>query len=735
MTFWQLWAFLAAPICVILCAALALLFVFHVRQDRLSRSFAAVITCLTVMGLMGFGTTILSRLDRDVTLTVELAFAALITLPLFLTVFTLEYLNAWTQFRRKLVLASVCLLSYGVFALLMQWFIYDVRMDNEGNLSFSSNDPLSLTLLIIWLIYSAYPVYLIIREFRSRSLNPQIAVGIITIVAGSLSVGVPELIKNSIGPVVLSIGALMIAQPVLRQRLFDPLVRLNNQLEHRAAQLDAIMQVAHKANALLSLEPLLKAVTQEMQQAFGYRAVALYLRSDAGNSTLRASGGDIAATAQLPAVLYSSNHVISQQLGEIRQFVVPLIYGTSTPDQEIVRGALLVQSAADEQTAEVLQILAAQIMTAIHNAELFEETRQAHRAADRANSLKTRFLEYISHEIRTPLQTMLPISHDLQHADEYEGVTLTTSYIDDLKKLERSGKHLNTLINRSLDLAKIEAGKFELVIEAINPIDVLDAVLQQTESLRKPTVQMCAEYPATLPSLRGDLMAIQQIFLNVVGNACKFCEAGRITLNAQVEGDMLLFTVSDTGPGIPDEVRSVLFNRFEQVSKLARWHGGSGLGLHISRELVHLHGGKIDYASEVGKGTTFYFTLPIAPDGAKQSLGEIEQLQAPQVRLFTKNEAFPIQAMVLDLDTRLDDEQTEIQIDGLDLVHITKYENAVRFLALAEPLLMIDISDSTSNMGLNIPAATTILHFNMDTDWREWLLKQRNDMRRVEEQW
>jgi signal transduction histidine kinase len=184
---------------------------------------------------------------------------------------------------------------------------------------------------------------------------------------------------------------------------------------------------------------------------------------------------------------------------------------------------------------------------------------------------------------------------------------------DPVSDIHTCGKQLLGLINNVLDLSKIEAGHMEL---ALGEYLVEDAVNTVTTSLRSLAVtkglDLVASVPPDLPLCLGDGKRITQCLMNLAGNALKFTREGRVEIRVERQGEILVFAVSDTGIGIPaDQVESI-FEEFRQAdATVSRDFGGTGLGLSITKKLVELHGGRIWVESEPGKGSTFFFSIPV----------------------------------------------------------------------------------------------------------------------------
>ena len=232
-------------------------------------------------------------------------------------------------------------------------------------------------------------------------------------------------------------------------------------------------------------------------------------------------------------------------------------------------------------------------------------------AAEAANEAKSRFLANMSHEIRTPMNAILGLTHLLRAQATPE----QTKRID---KINGAGRHLLSIINDILDLSKIEAGKLQVEQEDFALPAVLDHVrsMISDEALAKG-LRIDVEGNDLPVWLRGDAMRLRQALLNYASNAIKFTEQGTITLRARLletQGDILQvrFEVQDTGIGIAADMRERLFHAFEQAdSSTTRHYGGTGLGLIITRRMVELMGGKVGADSTAGKGSTFWFTVPL----------------------------------------------------------------------------------------------------------------------------
>jgi signal transduction histidine kinase/CheY-like chemotaxis protein len=252
-------------------------------------------------------------------------------------------------------------------------------------------------------------------------------------------------------------------------------------------------------------------------------------------------------------------------------------------------------------------------------AEVAEEAREARAAADAANQAKSAFLANMSHELRTPMNAIIGYSEMLQ---EEVGDAGHTEYSGDLQKISAAGKHLLALINDILDLSKIEAGKMTVYLERFEVARMLDdvvATVQPLVSRRGNRLEVtCAP---DCGSMRSDLTKVRQTLFNLLSNASKFTDKGRIGLeavrHAGPDGAQITFRVQDSGIGMTPAQLAKLFQPFTQAdASTTRQYGGTGLGLAISRRFCRLLGGDITVESEAGQGSTFTVTLPAEPEEA-----------------------------------------------------------------------------------------------------------------------
>ena len=243
------------------------------------------------------------------------------------------------------------------------------------------------------------------------------------------------------------------------------------------------------------------------------------------------------------------------------------------------------------------------------------ELAQSNVALARLDSLKDEFLANTSHELRTPLHGIIGIAESLlERAEISEDAALCSN----LSLIAASGRQLATLVNDILDMQQMQNRELELVRARIPMQAVADAVVSIHGALhRGNTVQLKNEILESLPAVWGDENRVQQVLHNLVGNALKFTSSGGVRIFAKELPGQLEISVEDTGVGIAPDKHELIFERFAQADgSIQRAYGGTGLGLSITKRLVEVHGGTIGVESILGKGSRFFFTLPIAPSAS-----------------------------------------------------------------------------------------------------------------------
>jgi len=250
---------------------------------------------------------------------------------------------------------------------------------------------------------------------------------------------------------------------------------------------------------------------------------------------------------------------------------------------------------------------------AAHLNRMSEELGRLYSELEAANRHKSEFLASMSHELRTPLNAIIGFSEVLKERMFGELNDKQAEYVEDI---HASGRHLHSLINDVLDLSKVEAGRMELEITRFDlPLTIENALTLIRERAGRHGIALKLDLDARLGEIAADERKVRQILLNLLSNAVKFTpEGGRIGVHAMPVNGGVEIAVSDTGIGIALADQETIFEEFRQVgTDRMRKQEGTGLGLTLARKFVELHGGRIRVTSELGKGSTFTFTLPERP--------------------------------------------------------------------------------------------------------------------------
>jgi signal transduction histidine kinase len=415
-------------------------------------------------------------------------------------------------------------------------------------------------------------------------------------------------------------------------------VRLFNELTKSVRELRALGEVGQAVSSSLDLETVLATIVSrattlagvtggsmweydEQREEFHLRAThnlpteivdalrAMPIRK--GEGTV----GKLAVTGE-PVVVRDARDERSYQ-SRIRAVLVKHGYRAilAVPllrDKRLLGGLAVNRDTPGDFAPEVVELLktfATQSALAIQNARLFREIEAKGRELETASRHKSEFLANMSHELRTPLNAILGFSELL--SERLFG-DINEKQAEYLRDIQESGRHLLSLINDILDLAKIEAGRMELEPSDFPlPDAIANTMTLVRERAQRREIALVASIDPRLGQFRADERKLKQILLNLLTNAIKFTpDGGRVEVSAKPKDGGVEIAVIDTGVGIAPEDQEAVFEEFRQVGAASRKIEGTGLGLAITRKFVELHGGRIRVESTPGKGSRFTFTLP-----------------------------------------------------------------------------------------------------------------------------
>jgi len=307
--------------------------------------------------------------------------------------------------------------------------------------------------------------------------------------------------------------------------------------------------------------------------------------------------------------VYEHSHVVRHTLSRTCLAVPVMRKGE-------VLGGLVVSRVSvrpfNDREIQLVETFADQAAIAIENVRLFSEIQDKSRQLEVASRHKSEFLATMSHELRTPLNAIIGFSEVLLQEMFGSINEKQTEYLNDVLG---SGRHLLSLINDILDLSKIEAGRMELDLDRFSLVEALqNGVTMVRERAARHDIALSLDVTPDVDLVEADPRKIKQVVFNLLSNAVKFTpDGGRVAVRAERGNGDIVVRVTDTGIGIADEDRERIFEEFQQARRQSeRSREGTGLGLALAKRFVELHGGRLMVESEVGKGSTFTFTLPIA---------------------------------------------------------------------------------------------------------------------------
>jgi signal transduction histidine kinase len=423
-------------------------------------------------------------------------------------------------------------------------------------------------------------------------------------------------------------------------RLLKELEERTHELSRSVDQLTALGEVGRAVSSTLDLETVLTTIVSRAVQlseldggvVFEYDAVAEELVHRVATETggtlaearratrVRKGEGVVGRTAitlepaQLPDITVRGADQSRLRENLIASGIRAILAVPMLSEDRLVGCLVVSRNQPGEfpvETVDLLRTFATQSALAIQNARLFEEIADKGRQLEAASRHKSEFLANMSHELRTPLNAVIGFSEVLLQRMFGE---LNAKQDEYLKDIYASGQHLLSLINDILDLSKIEAGRMELTPAPFHlPSALENAVTLVKERAARHAIVLHVDVDPRLGEVVGDERKVKQVLLNLLSNAVKFTpEGGRISLKAAGGDGVVEIAVTDTGIGIAPEDQAAIFEEFRQVgSDEIRKQEGTGLGLTLARKFVELHGGRIWVQSDVGRGSTFTFTLPV----------------------------------------------------------------------------------------------------------------------------
>ncbi|HEX9820758.1 MAG TPA: GAF domain-containing protein [Methylomirabilota bacterium] len=425
-------------------------------------------------------------------------------------------------------------------------------------------------------------------------------------------------------------------------RLFQELQERTAELTRSVGELEALGEVGRAISSTLDLETVLATVVSRANELAGTDGGAIYEFDEATRSfrlraTDRFPDGFVAVLRTTPLVhgegaigratatrtpvqvpdVTDTDAYASRVRDALLRFGYRSLLAVPLVSEDEVVGALVVnRRLAGEfpaRTVELLRTFGAQSALAIQNARLFQEIAVKSGELEVANQHKSEFLASVSHELRTPLNAIIGFSEVMLERMFGDVNAKQEEYLNDILS---SGRHLLSLINDILDLAKIEAGRMELEPSDFHLPQAIDnALILVRERAVRRGITLGQWVDPRLGEIKGDERKIKQVLVNLLSNAVKFTpEGGRVDVRAVQADGAAEISVTDTGVGIAPEDQEAVFEEFRQVgSDYARKHEGTGLGLALARRFVELHGGRIWVKSQIGQGSTFTFSIPVTP--------------------------------------------------------------------------------------------------------------------------
>ncbi|TEU14490.1 MAG: GAF domain-containing protein [Anaerolineales bacterium] len=415
--------------------------------------------------------------------------------------------------------------------------------------------------------------------------------------------------------------------------------QLYRQTQHRLSEVSTLYTLAKQVVSSLELNTVLDSIVSTLKLSINCRACSLFLLDEESQMLEIKAAAGIRPRWRREARLKMGEGIAGKAVAEAKPFYIPDARQNPTfvPFDPAVRSLLVVPMISkgkvigtlciDDDKPDVfspddgrlLAIAAAQAAVAIENAQLYESSKKraeelakAYAELQALDRLQKEFVQNVSHELRTPLTFI----------KGYVELMLEEA-MGELSELQRNSLHIvarradvmTRLINNILSLQQVEMESLRFTHVSLAEVTTM-ALKSAEAAATKAGIVLEADIPETLPPVWADRNCLEQIFDNILGNAIKFSpDGGKIIVCIREEGEYLRVAVSDTGIGIPNDQLERIFERFYQVNgSPTRRFGGTGLGLALVKKTIEAHGGKVWAESQLGQGSTFFFTLPILRD-------------------------------------------------------------------------------------------------------------------------
>jgi two-component system, sensor histidine kinase len=433
----------------------------------------------------------------------------------------------------------------------------------------------------------------------------------------------------------VGVGLILVGVFILLRNLLPEIMRIQKQLEEKESYLDSILRSSvNMAIAATDLDYKIKYFNPMAEEMFGYS------KEDALGQTVQ----EIHVRENVEPARFDKGIKAVKETGE-HNYSIRKGVGDNFKHLESRASGII-----DKNQKLIGYVLTSRDTT--KNLIIMQSLKDALEEAEAANKAKSSFLATMSHEIRTPMNAILGMAEVLEESD------LTDEQREYVQIFENAGKTLLSLLNDILDLSKIEAGQIELESFEFNLDDTIKKVIQvfigpAREKGLRITYSIAPDVPL---NIIGDELRLQQIFFNLVSNAVKFSDQGEIYIhvknpNRTGEKGLLMFSVSDTGIGVPEDKQKSIFAAFTQADvSTTRKFGGTGLGLSICNKLVGLMCGQLTLKSEYGKGSTFSFTARFGVQ-ENQRLTLLEgskKTKTSRMRANTRTAVRPLNILVVD---------------------------------------------------------------------------------------